>query len=66
MGIAFIRLRTWLSSISPEPDDDTGASLVEYALLLVLIAMVAIIALAFLGEAASEGLNEGGAGFAAN
>jgi len=37
--------------------DDTGASLVEYALLLALIAVVAIGALAFLGHAVSNTLN---------
>jgi pilus assembly protein Flp/PilA len=37
--------------------DDTGASLVEYALLLALIAVVAIGALAFLGHAVSSTLN---------
>jgi len=37
--------------------DDAGASLVEYALLLALIAVVAIGALAFLGGAVSNTLN---------
>ena len=37
--------------------DDTGASLVEYALLLALIAVVAIGALTFLGNAVSNTLN---------
>jgi len=37
--------------------DDTGASLVEYALLLALIAVVAIGALTFLGGAVSNTLN---------
>ena len=37
--------------------DDTGASLVEYALLLALIAVVAIGALTFLGHTVSNQLN---------
>jgi len=40
--------------------DDTGASLVEYALLLALIAVVAIGALTFLGGAVSNTLNNVG------
>ena len=37
--------------------DDTGASLVEYALLLALIAVVAITALVFLGHTVANQLN---------
>lgn len=37
--------------------DEMGASLVEYALLLALIAVVAITALIFLGSSASTQLN---------
>jgi len=37
--------------------DDTGATLVEYALLLALIAVVAIVALQFLGGSVSNTLN---------
>jgi pilus assembly protein Flp/PilA len=37
--------------------DETGASLVEYALLLALIAVVAIGALVFLGHTVSNTLN---------
>jgi pilus assembly protein Flp/PilA len=40
--------------------DDAGASLVEYALLLALIAVVAIGALTFLGGAVSNTLNNVG------
>ena len=35
-------------------DDEKGASLVEYALLVALIAVVCIVAITFLGEAASS------------
>lgn len=40
--------------------DERGASLVEYALLLALIAVVAITALIFLGHTASNTLNSVG------
>jgi len=40
--------------------DETGASLVEYALLLALIAVVAIVALHFLGGSVSNTLNNVG------
>lgn len=39
-------------------NDDVGASLVEYALLLALIAVVAIGALVFLGHSVSNTLNQ--------
>jgi len=35
-------------------NDDSGASLIEYALLLLLIAIVALVAVAFAGEQNSE------------
>ncbi len=38
--------------------DDRGASLVEYALLVVLIAIVAIIAIQFAGEQVSDTFSE--------
>jgi Flp pilus assembly pilin Flp len=40
--------------------DEMGASLVEYALLLALIAVVAIVALHFLGSSVSNTLNSVG------
>ena len=44
----------WFSGIK---DDERGASLVEYALLLALIAVVAIGALLILGQSVSHTLN---------
>ena len=35
-------------------DDERGASLVEYALLVALIAVVCIVAVTFLGQSASD------------
>ena len=44
-------LSTWLQS---KVSDERGASLVEYALLVALIAVICIVAITFLGESASE------------
>jgi len=44
-------LSAWLQS---KTDSDRGASLVEYALLVALIAVVCILAVTFLGESASS------------
>lgn len=41
-------------------DTERGASLVEYALLVALIAVVCILAITFLGEAASEKFSQVG------
>ena len=41
-------------------NDETGASLVEYALLVALIAVVCILAVSFLGGRASNQLSEVG------
>jgi pilus assembly protein Flp/PilA len=46
--------RTW------DRRDEVGASLVEYALLLALIAVVALVALHFLGGSVSNTLNNVG------
>ena len=41
-------------------DDERGASLVEYALLVALIAVVCIVAVTFLGKSASSKFNKVG------
>ena len=48
-------LATWLKA---RFNDDRGASLVEYALLVALIAVVCIAAVTFLGQAASSNFDE--------
>ena len=58
MAFALLQLRTWLSRRAPDRDDDRGASLVEYALLLALIAVVCVVAVNVLGGPTSEGLVE--------
>ena len=49
-----LTLQTWLQS---RWNDETGASMVEYALLVVLIAIVAIIAVRFAGTQVSSTFN---------
>ena len=45
---------------TPAGRTERGASLVEYALLVALIAVVAIIAIRFIGSGASKNLSESG------
>lgn len=46
--------------------DDRGASLVEYALLVALIAVICVVAVTVLGDAASTSFSSTATGFAAN
>lgn len=62
MPFALLQLRTWLTSRFDRADD-RGASVVEYAMLLAMIAMVCLVAVNLIGEPVSEGLDAGGAGF---
>ena len=59
--IAFVLQTAGLSSgESRHRRDEEGASLVEYALLLALVAVVSIVALSFLGGSVSNTLNSVG------
>jgi len=49
--LQFETLKTWIQA---RCKTDRGASLVEYALLVALIAVVCIVAITFLGNAADE------------
>jgi pilus assembly protein Flp/PilA len=51
MITTFEFLASWIRA---NVDDDRGATLVEYALLVALIAVVCIVAITFLGNAASD------------
>lgn len=51
-------LATWLKARFT--DSDRGAALVEYALLVALIAVICIVAIGFLGEEASSEFNDVG------
>ena len=52
-----LAIQTWFQS---HRDEDTGASLVEYALLLVLIAVVAIVAIGVVGTQVNSTFTEVG------
>ena len=62
MTFAFLHIRTWLSR-SLGDRGDRGASLVEYALLLALIAIVCLVAVNTIGGPTSQGLSKGASGF---
>ena len=63
MAITPTAMRTWLAATWPARDDDRGASLVEYALLIVLIAVVCVVAVTILGDATSESYSSTASGF---
>lgn len=54
-------LATWLRA---RFDDEKGASLVEYALLVALIAVVCIIAIQFIGDKAEDSFSSTGSAIA--
>lgn len=56
--LQFDFLKAWIQSHVAKTD--RGASLVEYALLVALIAVVCIIAITFLGESASQKFSDVG------
>ena len=55
-------LTTWIRARFGE--NDRGASLVEYALLVALIAVVCIVAIGFLGNQAQSGFSKTGSAIA--
>ncbi len=55
MTTAYRFLSAWITS---RIDNERGASLVEYALLVALIAVVCIVAITALGQSASEKFSE--------
>lgn len=56
--LAIHALLNWLKQQEDHADDDRGASLVEYALLLALLAVVCIAALTALGGTTSGSYSE--------
>ena len=62
MALTLIRIRSWLAA-APRGRDDRGASLVEYALLLALIAIVCVAALGVLGGSVDDGIQSGADSF---
>ena len=59
MSFALIYIRTWLAS----REEDRGASLVEYALLVAFIAIICVAAIGVFGENVSQGIDSGVDGF---
>jgi pilus assembly protein Flp/PilA len=57
---AVLMTSSWLAATGRIQRDDRGASLVEYALLLALIALVCIAALTLLGENVATEYNDAG------
>ena len=55
-----LAMQTWMQSRWMAFRDETGASLVEYALLLVLIAVVAIVAIGVVGQEVNSTFEEVG------
>jgi len=55
MAITLLQLRTWFVR-----HGDRGASVVEYALLLALIAVICLVAVNTIGAPTSSGLSEAG------
>src|SRR4051812_26066719 len=64
MSAALIAIQSWIAS--RQRPDDRGASLVEYALLLVLIFVVCLVAVRVLGTTVSTSYSSTSNGFAAN
>lgn len=60
MAFALLNLRSWLSA---RLDDDRGASLVEYALLVAFIAIVCALAIGVLGNTVNESYSSTASGF---
>ena len=58
MAFALLQIRTWLTFALPDRKDERGASIVEYALLLALIAMVCLVCVNVIGTPTRDGLNE--------
>ena len=58
-----MRLMAGLLARLPARRDDRGASLVEYALLVVLIAVICAVAVGVLGTTINSGYSSAGSGF---
>ena len=57
-------LAIWNKMLEWARDEEKGASMVEYALLVVLIAIIAIVAIAIAGENVSEAFSNIASGLA--
>jgi len=57
-------LQTWWADLKDSVKEDRGATAVEYALMVALIAVVIIVAVTFIGTSAEEKFNEVGSAVA--
>jgi len=64
MVSAVVSIQTWLAARRPDGASERGASLVEYALLVALIALICIAAVGFLGDETASQFTETGDSFA--
>jgi pilus assembly protein Flp/PilA len=62
MVAAIVAVRTWMASRTEQ--DDRGAALVEYALLIALIVLVCVVGVQFFGTATSGGFSSAGTSMA--
>lgn len=60
MHRALLRLHTLITTRVARSDRERGASLVEYALLVALIAIVCFVAVEFLGQETNSGIYDAG------
>jgi len=63
MAFALQYIRSWFTAVTTDGGDDRGASLVEYALLLVFIAVVCVVAVGVLGDTTNAGIQSGADSF---
>jgi pilus assembly protein Flp/PilA len=53
----YVGVTTWWNEVKERAQEERGATAVEYALMVALIAVVIIAAVTFLGESASDKFN---------
>ncbi len=63
MAPALIAPRRWLVAHLPQRERDDGASLVEYALLVALIAVICALAIGVIGTTINESYSSTASGF---
>ena len=61
---SYTGLAIWWADLKQRISEDRGATAVEYALMVALIAIVIILAVTFIGESASSKFSQVGSGIA--
>lgn len=57
---SYVAVNTWWNDLKVRAQEERGATAVEYALMVALIAVVIIAAVTFLGEAAEDSFDQTG------